>query len=278
MLQENIDVQRLSPRHPGAIINGISARSATPEAVEFLKQELALHGVAVLRDQDLAPAEYLAFAKLFGQIEPSTREQFWLKEQPEIYVISNVVENGRLIGNPNDGFAWHTDQYYFERPTAYTFLHAIEAPPAGADTQFCETFSLYDDLSDEKRAEYSGIKIAASHSKLNAGRLHEGQEEKYRDILQPLVRTHPVTGRKFLYFSSKLASEPHGMDRTEFDRLHATLIARATRPDRVYSHKWRSKDLVIWDNRGLLHTATSFDKERYRRICHRLSVIGEKPY
>ena len=86
----------------------------------------------VLRDQQPAPAQYVAFAKRFGELEPSTREQFWLPQQPEIYVISNVVENGKLIGNPNDGFFWHTDQYYFERPTAYTFLYGVETPPVGA--------------------------------------------------------------------------------------------------------------------------------------------------
>jgi taurine dioxygenase len=278
MPQTGIDVHRLSPQHPGAIVAGIDAETATAESVEFLKQTLAIHGVAVLRDQNLKPAEYVAFAKLFGEIEPSTREQFWLKEQPEIYVISNVVENGKLIGNPNDGFAWHTDQYYFERPTAYTFLYAIETPPTGGDTQFCETYGLYDELSDDMKAAYAGMEMTASHSKLNAGRLHEGQEEKYPDIPRPVVRTHPITGRKFLYFSSKLASEPRGMSREEFDRLHADLIARATKPERVYSHKWRPKDLVIWDNRGLLHTATGYDKQNHRRICHRLSVIGEKPF
>ena len=105
---------------------------------------LARHGVVCLRDQEMTPAQYVAFAKLFGEIEPSTRERYWLPEQNEIYVISNVVENGQPIGNPNDGFGWHTDQYYFERPTAYTFLYGIETPPVGADTQFCSTREIYD--------------------------------------------------------------------------------------------------------------------------------------
>src|SRR4051812_42662560 len=139
-----MDVRPIGQGHPGAEVAGIDVRTARAADIEALMTVLADHGVVVLRDQAPAPAEYVTFAKLFGELEPSTREQYWLPQQPEIYVISNVVENGKLIGNPNDGFAWHTDQYYFERPTAYTLLLAVEAPPEGADTQFCATYRLYD--------------------------------------------------------------------------------------------------------------------------------------
>jgi taurine dioxygenase len=271
-------VEKLSAAHPGAIISGVEVRSATQGIVDRLKLELATHGVAVLRDQQFSPADYVAFAKLFGEIEPSTREQYWLPEQNEVYVISNVVENGRPIGNPNDGFAWHTDQYYFERPTAYTFLYCIETPPEGGETKFCGTARLYDEMGEADRRKYASMRILASHSKLNFGRLHEGQDEKYPDIAHPMVRTHPITGKKFIYFSSKLASLPFEQTGDEFDAMHADLIARATDSEHVYAHQWMPRDLVIWDNRGLLHTASAYDKQRYRRICHRISVVGEKPF
>jgi len=263
---------------PGAEVTGIDLATADQATIDWIKQELATHGVLAFKKQTLPPETYIGLARMFGEIEPSTREQYWHPVYPEIYMISNVVENGRPLGNPNDGFAWHTDQYYFERPTAYTFLYAIETPPEGGDTQFCSTYELYDALSDELRDAYSKLSINASHSKLNAGRLHEGQEEKYPDIPQPLVRKHPISGRKFLYFSSKLTSVPAGtMTQSELEDLHSKLMKEATRPERVYSHKWEPGDLVIWDNRGLLHTATGYDKQRHRRICQRLSVIGEKP-
>jgi taurine dioxygenase len=274
MMASEIKVRKLSDDHPGAVVEGIDVRAATADQIERLKLELATHGVAVLRDQVFSPGDYVAFARLFGEIEPSTREQYWLPGQNEIYVISNVVENGKPIGNPNDGFAWHTDQYYFEKPTAYTFLYCIETPPEGGETKFCGTARLFDAMSDAERETYARMRIVASHSKLNAGRLHEGQEEKYPDISHPMIRTHPVTGAKFIYFSSKLASLPCEQSQAEFDAMHADLIARATEPKHVYAHKWRPRDLVIWDNRGLLHTASAYDKQRYRRICHRVSVIG----
>ena len=248
MTQPQIAVRPLRPSRPGAEVSGIDASDAAPVAIENLKSALAEHGAVVLRDQDLTPKQYVAFARLFGELEPSTREQYWHPVENDIYVISNIVENGRPIGNPNDGFGWHTDQYYFERPTAYTFLYGIETPPEGA-----------------------------SHSKLNEGRLHPGQEEAYPDVVHDLVRKHPISGRRFLYFSGAVTSLPHDMSSDEFAALHRDLHARATQPDRVYSHKWRPKDLVIWDNRGVLHRATPYDKQHHRRLCHRLSVIGERP-
>jgi taurine dioxygenase len=277
MTPKPLDLRTFGGERPGAEIIGMNLVEADADCVAWIKQKLADHGVLAFRGQTLKPTDYIRLTQLFGELEPSTREQFWHPDHPEIYVISNVVENGRSIGNPNDGFAWHTDQYYFERPTAYTFLYGIESPPKGGDTQFCSTYELYDELSDDLKQSYSRTAILASHSKLNAGRLHPGQEERYPDVAQPLVRRHPISGRKFLYFSSKLASNPLAMSQEEFDRLHADLIRRATQPDRVYSHQWRNGDLVIWDNRGLLHTATAYDKKAHRRICYRISVIGEKP-
>jgi taurine dioxygenase len=277
MTPEPTTVRTFGGERPGAEIVGMNLADADQACVEWIKRQLAEHGVLAFRDQELTPPQYIRLTKLFGELEPSTREQYWHPEHPDIYVISNVVENGRPIGNPNDGFAWHTDQYYFERPTAYTFLYGIETPPEGGDTQFSSTYELYDELPDALKQKYGKTSIVASHSKLNAGRLHPGQEERFPDIAHPLVRKHPITGRKFLYFSSKLASNPLGMTQEEFDGLHAGLIRRATQPERVYSHKWRKGDLVIWDNRGLLHTATAYDKKAHRRICYRISVIGEKP-
>jgi taurine dioxygenase len=279
-----LNARRIGTGDLGVEISTLQASAATAAQVQALMQLLAKHGVVVLRDQDLKPPDYVAFAKLFGEIEPSTRERYWLPEQNEIYVISNVVENGRPIGNPNDGFAWHTDQYYFERPTAYTFLYGIETPPTGADTQFCSTRSLYEELSDDERRKLSEIRIVASHAKLSAVRAGEGKAvdqaefDKCPDFIHPLVRTHPVSGQKFLYFSAERASKPLDMSEAELSSLLKRLFDRATRADNVYSHQWKPKDLVIWDNRGLLHTATSYDKERYRRICYRMSVIGERPY
>jgi taurine dioxygenase len=275
----DIPVRALSDRHPGAIVEGFDIRDIESDAVDVVKDELARHGVLAFRDQKLSPSDLLAFGRRFGPLENSTRQDYLLPGHEQIYVISNVRdENGRLIGNANDGYQWHTDQYFFERPTAYTFLYCLEAPPVGADTTFCSTLALYEEMPEEERARYSRMTIMASHDKLNGGRHNTGAYADYPDIPQPVVRRHPRTGKDFLYFSAKLTARPcDGMSEQEVLDIIDHLRERAAAPDRVYAHKWQAGDLVVWDNRGLMHAATPFDKERYRRICYRVSVAGEKP-
>jgi taurine dioxygenase len=278
------DVRPLGACGLGVEITSMRADRATSAEVKALIELLAEYGVVVLRDQDIPPLEFVRFAGLFGEIEPSTREAFRLPEQNEIYVISNIVENGKPIGNANDGFFWHTDQYYFERPTAYTFLYGIETPPVGADTLFCSTRRLYEELSDAEKRRLRRISVIGSHSKLSAVRKQEGKPvdptefDKCPDVVHPLVRTHPISSKQFLYFSADRASKPLDMEEFELSALLESLTEKATRPENVYAHKWRPKDLVMWDNRGLLHTATEYEKDGYRRLMHRVSVIGERPY
>src|SRR5258705_4577483 len=239
-----LGVRPLGTGNLGAEINSLQASCATPDDVRALMEILAKHGVVCLRDQDLTPAQYVAFAKLFGEIEPSTRERYWLPEQNESYVISNVVENGQPIGNPNDGFFWHTDQYYFDRPTAYTFLYGIETPPVGADTQFVSTRELYESLPEAEKQVYGNISIVASHMKLNEVRAKEGKPvdesefDKLPDVVHPLVRTHPISGDKFLYFSADRASKPLNMGEAELSTLLKSLLAKVTAKENIYSHKW----------------------------------------
>src|SRR5262249_30018214 len=146
--------------------------------------------------------------RLFGEIDLAVREQFWHPDIPEVYVISNIVENGRNIGNPYDGFMWHTDLAYMQYPTGYTFLYGIQVPPEGGDTAFCSTRRIYEELSDAERARYSGITTLHSHTLLhqnrpNATPLTAEQKARTPDVFHPLVRTHPVSGRKSMYIGPK---------------------------------------------------------------------------
>ncbi len=269
-------------KYLGAIIEGVDASAASSENAEELKVALGRHHVVVLRDQKLTPATLTHFASLFGKVETAVREQFWHPEVPQVYIISNIVENGRQIGNPNDGFGWHTDQTVMRRPTAYTFLYCIEGPPEGADTQFVQTYDLHDALTAEQQAEYAATKVQFSHDRLHASRpnaapLTEEQRRRAPDVVHPLVRTHPITGRKSIYLGRPTYASPIGLPEERGAALLQSFFNAATTPERVYSHRWKPEDLVIWDNRGTLHTATAYDKEKYRRLMHRVSVAGEEP-
>ena len=272
-----MEIHPLGTTIPGVEITGLDARSLDSATIEQLKTVLAEHGVAVLREQSLTPAMFAALGRQFGQLEPATREQYWHPEQPEVYVISNVVVDGKLIGNPTDTLSWHTDQYYLARPTAYTLLYGIETPAIGADTMFASTRRAFEALPAARQARLSEVRVRASHSKLYAGKLTDEQVHNFPDVVHPLVRVHPVTGAKFLYFANPRGSTVLGMSEEEGLALLREMFAITTPSDYVYAHKWQPEDLVIWDNRGMLHTATPFDKERYRRIVHRVSVVGEVP-
>src|SRR5271154_34538 len=121
----------------GAEASGVDPHSLSEADFDALRRALARHGVLVMRDQQLSPAELVQFSRRFGELEYHVLDQYWLAEQPEVYVISNIVENGKPIGNPREGFGWHTDLSYMPLPTAYTFLYGLEVPAAGADTHFC---------------------------------------------------------------------------------------------------------------------------------------------
>jgi taurine dioxygenase len=267
----------------GAEAAGIDPRRLSDEDFDALVQALARHGVLVLRDQDLTPAELVAFSRRFGELEYHVLDQYWLPEQKEVYVISNIVENGKPIGNPREGFGWHTDLSYMPLPTAYTFLYGIEVPPQGAETLLCTIYPTTDALPADQRARLEAITMRHSYAMLHASRpwaapLTESQKARSPDVFHPMIRTHPVTGRKGIYLGGTTVSVPLDMDETEGRQLIDELFEQATRPEHVYAHKWRPRDLVFWDNRGVMHSATEYDRERYRRRIHRTSVRGEKPY
>jgi taurine dioxygenase len=267
----------------GAEARGIDPRAVDAAALAALRRALAEHGVLVLRDQRLTPAELLAFSRRFGAIEYHVLDQYWLPEAPEIYVISNIVENGKPVGNPREGFGWHTDLSYMPLPTAYTFLYGIETPEAGADTHFCTVYPATDALPADLRARLDTMTVRHSYAMLHASRpwappLTEAQQARSPDVFHPMIRTHPITGRKGMYLGGNTCVAPLGMDGAAGQALIDDLFERATRPAHVYAHKWRQHDLVFWDNRGVMHSATEYDRERYRRLIHRTSVRGEKPY
>ena len=267
----------------GAEVGGLDPRDASDADIARLVAALAAHGVLVLRDQKLSPAELVQFSRRFGELEYHVLDQYWLPEEPLVYVISNVVENGRPIGNPREGFGWHTDLNYMERPTAVTFLLGLEVPPEGGETLFADAYGATDALSLEERRHLTALSMKHSYAMLHASRpwappLTEEQKRRAPDVVHPLIRTHPETGRKGMYLGGPTCALPLGMGESQGLALLHRLFERATETRRVHAHRWRPGDLVFWDNRGVLHTATEYDRERHRRVVWRTSVRGERPF
>jgi taurine dioxygenase len=265
----------------GASAGSVRLQDLTPHRGPAVLDALHEHQVLVFENQSLTPTEYTAFARMLGPPEPHVLAQFHLPEAPEIYVISNIVENGRRIGYADGGYEWHTDMAFAEFPMAYTMLYTREAPPAGADTVFASTYTAYEALPAAERARLRGLDVVHSIEKLYEGRKEQPSEamrKKRPDVVHPLVRTHPATGRDGLYLGIRQTRTVTGHDEAESDALISGLVEMITTPERVYRHKWKDGDVVIWDNRGLLHAATPYDQEKMRRLVWRISIRGERPF
>jgi taurine dioxygenase len=275
--------RKLTP-HLGAEIPDVDLRDIARAADrQPLVNALTEHGVVVFRDQSLTPDDLMAVSGLLGDFERHVHEQFRMADRPDVYVLSNIVENGKPVGNPKDGFGWHTDQAYIARPTAYTMLYGVETPAEGADTMFTNTFAAFDALPAEKRAWLSDLRQIFSLAYMHElrvkeiGPLTEDQKRRTPDVTHPLIRRHPISGRLSLYVGSSSVRGIVGMPEAEARPLIEELFEHAIKPEFQYVHKWQRRDVVVWDNRGTMHTATEYDRVKYRRLVWRTSMIGEIP-
>jgi taurine dioxygenase len=269
--------------HLGAEVAGIDLRSFLDGASTApLLEALTTHSVLVFPEQTLTPDELLAVSRLLGDLEPHVLDQYCMPSYRDIYVLSNVVENGRNIGNPRDGFGWHTDLSYFAEPTAYSLLYGVETPTEGGDTLLCSTYAAFETLSDGDRERLRQLRGRHSYRHLHSQRhnvapLTAEQLARTPDVTHPMIRIHPMSGRRSLYLGGNCLAGLDGIDDAEAWPYLDGLFAHATQPAFQYRHRWRPRDLVIWDNRGTMHTATEYDRALYRRIIWRTSVRGEAP-
>jgi taurine dioxygenase len=281
MSTNDIRVTRLGD-HLGGEITDLDARRIGGDiSLDAVKSLLFEHQLLCFRDQDLTAQELLDFTRRFGDPDPHILQQFALPGFPDIVVLSNIVEDGRPLGNRKEGFGWHTDLTYMARPAAYTILYGLEVPPDGGDTLFASTYKAYDTLDDDEKERLRPLKGRYSYLKLYESRdnktpLTAEQRARTPDVAHPLVRVHPETGREGMYLNLDDCIGVEGDDTVDGKALVSRLFDY-TVENFQYRHKWRVRDLLIWDNRGALHTATPYDMERHRRLIYRTSVRGEVP-
>lgn len=241
------------------------------------------NGAIVLRGQTLNPAQLVRFASAFGELEGHPMTDFVLPDYPPVYVLSNRIVDGKPIGAHNDGVGWHTDYAFKQEPVMCTMLYAVAVPDEGGDTLFADQVAAYDALSPEMRAKVDPLVMVHSYQYLMETREH-GRKEVPPEVLaanpdapHPLIRTHPADGRKALWVSGGTRGF-EGMDQAESFALIDELVEFVTQDRFVYRHQWEQGDIVVWDNRCTLHTATLFDDSKYVREMHRLWVKGDKPF
>ncbi len=270
-----LDTRALSPGL-GIEASGVDlSQPVSDDAFADIEHTFFAGQVLVLRGQHLTPAQFVAFARRFGPPEPHVIDQFHHPADPNILILSNRKKDGQPVGLADAGTYFHTDYSYLQVPARATMLYSIEVPTAGGNTLFANQYAAYDGLSESMRRRvaplvavhhYGNRKEANDASRIAASPLTAEQKAKMPLITHPLVRSHPVTGRKALYAVSGSSYGIVGMPEEEAVALLDELAAHATQPKYVYSLAYRVGDVVIWDNASLLHSATLTDPDDPRTL------------
>jgi taurine dioxygenase len=271
-----MQLTRLGPRF-GAEARGIGAPFQEVWDAFFAAQVLVFRGL------QLTATRFLQFARQFGRPEPHVIDQFHHPEHADILILSNRKRNGEPLGLADAGTYFHTDYSYLEVPARCTMLYSIEVPRVGGDTLFADQYAAYDGLPDAMKRRIDGL-VALHHygnrddldksSRTVASVLSEEQESKMAWVRHPVVRRHPVTGRKALYAVSGSSFGIEGMPRDESHALLDELKRHATQDQYQLRLRYGVGDLVIWDNASLLHSATLTDPEDPRTLW-RITVKEE---
>ena len=268
--------------HTGAEVLGVDlSHPVTDDVRRALNEAFVAHRVLAIRRQSLTPAQVLQAVSLFGDVFPQHNTRFALPECPQIHYLSNqdrFPDGRRYI--PGEG--WHTDHSNDTRPPKATVLHAVTLPSRGGDTQFANMAAAYDALADQTKDRLAPLMAIhvyqSSHSARKLMALSEaGRERVPNAVLHPLVRTHPETGRKSIYVNPIRIEGILGLDHKEALPLLADLLEHATQDRFQYRHAWQPGDLVIWDNRCLLHKANGDYDMNERRYLYRVMLTGDVP-
>lgn len=272
----------------GAEVSGIDlTRPLEPHAVQQLHKALAEHGILLFRNADLTPQQHIAFSRQFGPLETHVVGEFNLPEHPEVFVVSNVMEEGKLKGAVYAGQYWHSDLSYMRKPSLGSLLLCREMPEIGGDTMWANMYLAYDTLSDVMKKFLSTLKAIHDYSHAydtyfahlkERPPLTPEQRAKTPPVEQPMIRTHPASGRKALYVNPGFTKGIVGMPKEESQPILEMLFAHSTRPEFIYRHKWKVNDLIFWDNRCTMHYALADYDFSVRRHMHRTTIAGDAPY
>jgi taurine dioxygenase len=271
----------------GAEVSGIDVSRPVPQAdIDAIAAAWRERLVVVFHGQTLSDPQLIAFSRNFGELDPPGPNPYgepFLKQHPELNVISNVVENGKPIGNLGDGEAvWHADMTYVDMPPKAAMLHALEVPPprAGGNTYFANMFAAYERLPADLKTAAAGKFAVHDASRNSAGMLRNG----YKDVTDvretvgadhPLVRTDRTTGRKALFLGRRPNAYVRGLTVAESEALLDALWAHAIKPEFAMCHRLQVGDLLMWNNLSVLHRRDPFDPKT-RRVMHRSQIKGDE--
>jgi alpha-ketoglutarate-dependent taurine dioxygenase len=272
----------------GAEVRGIDMHGPLdPDTARDLQDAWMEHLVLVFPDQHVTDQEHVAFTRYFGEPEIFHQKIIRSERVKEVFRVSNVNEDGILMPPDHPTVQqvalaqfWHTDSSYRQIPCTGALLHGVEVSRTGGETQFTNMYLVYDALPEALKRQVQGRKAQHNfghmHTQANLKPLTEEEMAAMPPVWQPMVRKHPVTGRSALYISPIYNDVVEGMKPEDGKQLITELTQIAADPRFVYTHRWETDDVLMWDNRCTMHQVTPFDP-RERRVMHRTTIVGQDP-
>jgi alpha-ketoglutarate-dependent 2,4-dichlorophenoxyacetate dioxygenase len=285
-----LSIRQIHPVFVGEVSGVDLTKPLSREEAAALEAGMDRYAVLVYHDQRITDEQQMAFARNFGQIEDSRGGNITQAQDRRLESgmndVSNLAKDGSILERQSrqrlfniGNMLWHSDSSFRPIPAKYSILSARVVNPVGGNTEYADMRAAYDALDERTRAEIEDMICEHSlmYSRGSLGFSDYTDEEKvmFRPVRQRLVRTHPVTGRKSLYLSSH-AGTILGMPTPEARILLRDLNEHATQPRFVYVHQWRQWDIVMWDNRQVMHRVRRYD-DSYPRDMRRTTVAGEAP-
>jgi taurine dioxygenase len=268
----------------GAEITGVTlADDISDDVFDAIYQAFLRHQVLLFPPQDLPPERQVKLARRFGEVQIHVMNQYHADGFPELYRLSNLDDQGRPNGkHPDKGtLYWHTDGSWRPVTGQATIIYGEVVPEIGGETHFSDMYGAYERLSPAWKDRIANLR-AIHNLDFSRTRRHgvdlmtDAQRRDSPPVAHPVVRTHPETGRKCLYLGDH-AESIVGMPYADGRALIEELNALAIHPDLTYEHRWAPKQLILWDNRCVMHRATPYDPVTQGRVVRRCTVLGEIP-
>ena len=258
---------------------------ASPESLAALERALTEHHVVVIRDQRLEVDDVVAVSRCFGELEPHVLDRYHHPQTPLVLVLSNRVdEQGRPLGLRDAGSFWHSDVSFKACPAKATLLYALEVPDEGGDTLFCDMQAAYDALRDDLKGTLEGLMAVhdyanrdrVAHRTGTVPRLDKDHLRTVPPVLHPVVRSHPVSGRKAIYVNPTYTVRIDGVKAAKSHALLEQIFEHCREARFQMRYRWRAGDVVVWDNAVVMHAATTqdLDPSMYRTLWRTIIVGG----
>ena len=285
-----LEITEAKPGKIGAEIKGLDVNSLTSQSPELamIRNLIYKNKLVVLRDQELDEDSYVAFARKLGRPQTYFQPQYHHPNHPEIFVSSNVPdENGNKIGVSGTGKYWHTDCQFEKQPLSFTSVYPLIFPKLSRETSYIDMVEVYKALPASLKSQVDGAffihegqmryKVQAEDIDKSLRELLDRINDQVPPVQHPAVIEHPVTGDKALYVSSGFTTKRVGLSFEENQRFMQELFAFIEQQERVHTHYWEEGDLIIWDNRSLIHKASGVKPGETSKM-YRVGIYDELPF